>query len=334
MNKIIPAISLLYSIQIEGIVSLKEEKVWQILSDQGVFILKLLPFPPGETGFITDAMSYLSNHGFHRFNEIIPTVHGTPSAPYGDSFTLLTKELTGRTPSFTEKSDVAAAAACLADLHQAAVGFFPAHRFAGRLKFGEMIRTVEAGRTDLLSFQRCLDAKAEKDSFDTVFLEHCPIYLKEMEEVASALATFYPAFSASRAKQGGFCHHDPAYHNFFIGTDQTASVCDFDYAIADLGAHDVADLLLKILKTNNWEVPLALDALNAYRERLALSREELHFIYLLLQYPYDFRHAAFARYAENDGSSRIAKKLPRFIREAPKRQRALALLNQCFAEES
>lgn len=340
MKEIVTAISLLYSIHIKRIVSLKTQKVWQIIAEEGFFILKLLPYPKEETGFIVDAMSYLSKNGFHRYNEIIYTKENMPFGSYGESFTLLTKQLYGRVPSFKKKEDVTAVAACLSDLHRAAVGFSPVHCFAERIKWGKMIEIIHAGKEDLEGFAASLEGNAEKDDFDKAFLSHCDFYIHQTEEVIAELATFYPALSSEKEKSGGFCHHDPAHHNFLIdkvdGIDQKEQVFlfDFDYAIADLRAHDVAVLLLKILKTNHWNTQLAQRAFAVYQESFPLDRAEIHFIQMLLKYPYDFRQAAFARYAEQDDSSRIAKKLPRLTRESALRETALLSLDQYFAEGS
>jgi CotS family spore coat protein len=337
MKEIVTAISLLYSIHIKRIVSLKAQKVWQIVADEGLFILKLLPFPREETDFITEAMSYLGQNGFHRYNEIVYTKENMPYGAYGESSTLLTKQLYGRIPSYKIEKDVTAVAVCLGELHQANRGFSPKHRFEQRIKWGKMIETINAGKEDLLEFTAMLEKKAEKDDFDKAFLSYCHFYIQQTQEVITELKTFYPSLSSIKEKNGGFCHHDPAHHNFLIDEiDEKEQVFlfDFDYVIADLRAHDVAALLLKILKTNHWNTLLGQKAFSAYHEVFPLDREEIHFIKMLLKYPYDFRQAAFARYAEKDGSARIAKKLPRLTREAELRETALLTLNQYFAEES
>lgn len=337
MEEFVTAISLLYSIHINGIVSLKPQKVWRIIADEGLFILKLLPYPKEETAFITEAMAYLGQRDFHHYNEIVPTKENTPFGAYGRNFTLLTKELYGRIPSFQAEDDVAAVATCLSDLHRAAAGFFPKHRFAERIKWGKMIATLRSGKEDLQGFATTVAEKSEKDDFDKAFLSYCAFYIRQAEEAVAELTTFYPALSGRKEKSGGFCHHDPAHHNFFINEQKEKKevfVFDFDYAIADLRAHDVAALLLKILKTNHWDARLAQKAFAVYHGAFPLEREETRFIELLIKYPYDFRHAAFARYTEKDDSTRIAKKLPRLTREADRREKALLALNQYFAEES
>ncbi|MGM9567843.1 MAG: CotS family spore coat protein [Clostridia bacterium] len=333
MKELITAISLLYSIPVCRIVPLKDEKVFLIQTKTDRFVLKLLSFPAMETGFITDAMTYLSQKGFHRFNEVVPTTEGKPTGKYKDCFTLLTKELHGRVPSYKKTDDMIAVTACLADLHHAARYFIPIHRYEERIKWGTMTDTIDQGRKDLILFRQRLTDKKKKSDFDTAFLEYCDFFIDESEQASASLKIFYPRLCEEMTGFGGFCHHDPAHHNFLIDRQGKAAVFDFDYAIADLRAHDVASFLLKILKTNHWDIEPALIALHTYETLFPLSSMEKEFIYRLLTYPYDFHHAAYARYEENNFTRRIEKKLFRLIREKELRENLLKKIRPFLSEE-
>ncbi|MBR5328859.1 MAG: CotS family spore coat protein [Firmicutes bacterium] len=333
MKEMTAAISLLYSIPISRIVSLKDEKVFLVITKKDRFVLKLIPYPPMETGFITDAMNYLSQSGFHSFNELIPTADGQMWGRFRNHCTLLTKELHGHIPSYKKKEDVTAIASYLAELHNAATHFFPIHRFEQRIKWGTMIHTMEQSRDDLIFLKETVNKKEEKDAFDTSFLQYCDHYIEEIKRSAEAMNTFYPQLCEEKQPYGGFCHHDPAYHNFLIDSNGTVGAFDFDYAIADLSAHDCAALLLKVLKTNHWELSAGLHCLGNYNRNRHLDKNELKFIYWLLAYPYDFHHAAFARYKEENHQHRIEKKLFRLIREKEKREALLQAIKPYLLEE-
>lgn len=333
MKEMTAAISLIYSIPVSRIVSLKDEKVFWVYSKKDRFVLKLLPYPAMETGFITDAMSYLSRNGFHHFNELIPTARGPLWGRFRNQCTLLTKEIRGHVPSYKRKEDITAVSSFLGEMHKAAAHFFPIHRYEERIKWGTMIETMDRSRLDLLCFRQNLSFEKDKNTFDTVFLKHCDHYIEETEKAMAALKDFYPQLSERKRPFGGFCHHDPAYHNFLIQSDGTVGAFDFDYAIADLAAHDTAALILKILKANHWELSPALHALKHYCKTNPLDSDELRFIYWLLVYPYDFHHAAFAHYAENNRQHRIEKKLLRLEREREKREDLLRALKPYLLEE-
>lgn len=335
MKELISTISLLYSIPVCRIVSLKEEKVFTVITKTERFVLKLLPYPAMETAFITDAMVYLSNSGFHGFNEIIFTAEGKPVGKFQDRFTLLTKELRGRIPSYKKREDVTAVSVYLASLHHAANHFFPIHPYPDRIKWNKMIETMNTGKNDLILLKNEISAVTEKRSdFDAAFLAHCDAAIQEVETAIFGLEPFYSDLCNDAQKRGGFCHHDPAHHNFLIGDHGTVAGFDFDYAIADIPAHDVAALLLKVLKTNHWQTAAAKCCLSAYLSHAYLSEYDLKFIYYLLVYPYDFHHAAYARYREHNFSRRIEKKLFRLIAEREKRKSALAELEPYLLENS
>ena len=335
MKELISTISLLYSIPVCRIVSLKEEKVFTVITKTERFVLKLLPYPAMETAFITDTMVYLSNSGFHDFNEIIFTAEGKPTGKFQDRFTLLTKELKGRVPSYKKREDVTAVSMYLASLHHAASHFFPIHSYPDRIKWGKMIETMNTGKNDLIQLKNEISSVAGKKSdFDTAFLTHCDTAIQEIETAIFGLKPFYSDLSNDARKRGGFCHHDPAHHNFLIDDHGIVTGFDFDYAIADIPAHDVAALLLKILKTNHWHPAAAKCCLSAYSSQAYLSENNLKYIYYLLVYPYDFYHAAYARYREHNFSRRIEKKLFRLIAEREKRKSALAELRPYLLENS
>lgn len=332
MKEMTATISLIYSIPISRIVSLKDDKVFLVQSKKDRFVLKLLPYPAMETAFITDAMSYLSQNDFHDFNELIPTSKGQLWGRFREQCTLLTKEIHGRVPSYKKKEDIKAIAAYLGELHRAAAHFFPIHRYDQRIKWGTMIDTMEQSRSDLITFREKAEAKTDPDEFDESYLRQCNHYIEETEKAIAEMVQFYPRLSEEKRRFGGFCHHDPAYHNFLIQNNGRVGAFDFDYAIADLCAHDVAALMLKVLKTNHWEAAPALHGLSRYLNTNPLDGEELRFIYWLLVYPYDFHHAAFARYAEHNRQHRIEKKLFRWEREKEKRAELLRTIQPYLLE--
>ena len=332
MKELTAAISLIYSMPFSRIVSLKEEKVFLVSTKGERYVLKLLPYPVAECRFITDAMDYLGHSGFHNYNEIIPTAAGRPCGEFRGYRTLLTKELKGRVPSYKKKDDLRAVAVCLGELHNAATGFFPIHRFDPRNRWGTWLDTMTQSRAELAELKEYASSKESKTDFDRAYLEHCEGFIDEIEEAITGLMPFYPRFCDEKHRLGGFCHHDPAYHNFLIDHKGRAGVFDFDYVIADSAAHDAAALVLKTAKANHWDITAAHTALRAYFEVAPMTQEERKLIYWLMRYPYDFHHAAFARYRENNEQRRIEKKLFRQIRDGERRETFLGELKTMLWE--
>ena len=332
MKELTAAISLIYSMPFCRIVSLKEDKVFLASTKEERYVLKLLPYPMAECRFITDAMEYLGHSGFHNYNEIIPTATGRPCGEFRGYRTLLTKELKGRVPSYKKREDLRAVAVCLGELHQAATGFFPIHRFEARNRWGTWLSTMTQSRDELTTLRELIAEKEQKTDFDRAYLEHCEGFIQEIEEAMAGLMPVYPRLCDEKRRLGGFCHHDPAYHNFLIDHRGKAGVFDFDYVIADSAAHDTAALILKTAKADHWDITAAHTVLRAYLEIAPMTAEERKLIYWLMRYPYDFHHAAFARYREHNEQRRIEKKLFRQIRNRERRETFLGELKTMLWE--
>ncbi len=327
MTELFSTVSLLYSMPVKEIVTLKKGKVFLLKSDKEDRVLKLLTLPRQEMDFISAAMSYLTKTGFRDFNEIIPTRDGAATCSLQDTTLLLTKALKGEMPSYQKREDCEKVAICLGMMHTAAKGFQYNEQGSSRIKWGMLIESMRTSRDNLLRFQR-EQSKKEPHSFDEFFLTLLDDQLGEIDAVLTDLSEFYSVLNQNKQKEGGFCHHDPAHHNFLIDQNGTVSACDFDHAIADLSCHDLAALVLKILKANDWRTENAIRAMLSYEKILPLGSAEKRLIYAMLRFPYDFYHAAFARYCEKDNSRRIEKKMKRQLKNAAPRQKALSELKR------
>ena len=312
MTELFSTVSLLYSMPVKEIVTLKKGKVFLLKGDTEDRVLKLLTLPPREIDFISAAMTRLTEKGFHDFNEIIPTRDGMTTAFAQNTTLLLTKAIRGEMPSYQKREDCEKIASYLASMHIAAKGFHYPGENSPRIRWGTLIASMTTSRDDLLRFQRKL-SKKEPRSFDILFLTLLNFQLTEIDAAIENLRGYYPDLNRIKQKEGGFCHHDPAYHNFLIDADGTVAACDFDHAIADLGCHDLAALILKIFKANDWQPENGIRAMLAYEKILPLNANEKKLICAMLRFPYDFYHAAFARYRERDESRRIEKKMKRQV---------------------
>ncbi len=287
-----------YPIQLEEILPLKEGKVWLVKAREGPFILKALHFPVEESLFIMKAMRHLQTAGFENFNRVAATENGESLVGDGGKYFFLSRFVPGRAADFTETADMESAVATLASFHRAARGFDPPP-FPGRIKWGVWPTMIEAKMEDLRRFGEMVKKKRKRTHFDCLYLRHYPYYLDEMAAAAGYFqGAAYLALSRAEREAGGFCHHDLAHHNFLIAENGAAGLIDFDYAIADLRVHDLANFLVKLLKHHNWDEAVALFALEAYDKAETINREERRVLLGMLRFPQDFWQVAFARYAE------------------------------------
>lgn len=309
---------------------LKEEKVWRILAQEGEFALKALAFPAAETAFIAAALNHLYEAGLRKYSYLLPARGGCLAPSDGAVSYFLSPFFQGREANYGDRRDVAATASLLAAVHRAAAGF-RGPDYSGRIKWGNWPQMIEEKGRELTTFGQEVKAKREQDRFDRLFLRYLPLYEEDLQLAAAQFAASdYRALAAAERERGGFCHHDLAHHNFLL-TAAGPHLIDFDYAIADIRCHDIANFLLKIMKENNWDERLAVTALAVYDHENPLLPQEGAVIKAILRFPQDFWQVVFARYREHIvHPTRCESKLQRWTRGYALRRRALSRLDELF----
>lgn len=308
-----------YPIHVNAIMTLKNHRVWKIFSKEGVYICKALDFPAEETAFVIDAMNHLETMGFYSYNRIVKTDDGASTVSFNGRCFFMAKEILGEPPSFSSPEDAGAVGAFLAMFHRAAKGYHPRSPYPGRIKWGKWPEILMKKCDEMETFETI------NDRFSLIYRRHLPYFLED----ARQSAVFFRGRSyldqwQKEKKEGGFCHHDMAHHNFLQG--ENLSLIDFDYALADIRCHDVAQLLLKILKENRWDCRCAFKALEGYDHITPFSAAEPQLISAMLRFPQDFWQVAFARYVENNKEPRLERKLEQWVLRRTRRKQALKTL--------
>lgn len=315
-----------YPIHVRRILTLKSGRVWEIQCTEGTYILKALSFPARETAFIIGAMDHLSAKGFTSFNQIIPDIDQEKIIVREEKSYFLSAKLPGGESDYQDPVKVKACAEFLAGFHQAAQGYKPQNPYPGRVKWGSWPLMIEEKRQDL---NRFLEYAGQKTSFDCCYRRFAPFFAEEMVKTGEFFkASQYPKICQEEKTRGGFCHHDLAHHNFVMA--DAVNIIDFDYAIADIRCHDLANFLSKIMKANNWSTTIAWEALTAYDKKNPLKKEEPKILKAMLQFPQDFWQCGLARYGEQDFSEHNEKKLRRLLKQRNQRFEALKFFNQNF----
>lgn len=275
---------------------------------------------------IAAALTHLANGGFRRCSYLIEDRQGHAAPAVAGKSYFLSLFFEGRVADYGNAEDVTAAAALLATFHHHAEGLcIPA--YPGRDKWGVWPEMIAKKRGELVQWGEEALWRPQRDRFDRLFLRHLPHYLEETDaSLHRFAASRYDTIWREEAAQGGFCHHDLAHHNVLI-TSASPVLIDFDYAIADIRGHDIANFLLKILKENDWEEDLAAAALETYDRQNPLRSGELEVILAILRFPQDFWQVGLARYGENIvPHDRCESKLERWTREKTLRCRGLSRL--------
>lgn len=301
--------------------------IYRVQAADGIFALKEIKYPEDEFCFIYGAMEHLAAHGFPRINRIIPTKNYYPYAEYEGKRYALSRWIKGREADYARKKDLKIAAQTLALLHKASEGFAPPP-WDGRIKWGTWPDSMREKMEELQDFKDQVSAKYQRTLFDHIFLTHVDYYILECQKALNLFEKGeYDKVNEKDALKQCFCHHDFAYHNVIIDEKGRGNVIDFDYCISDIRCHDLASLMLRVLKRSGWNEKQAIIALKNYHKVRSVSAKERGVIEILLRFPQDFWQVAFAYYVEqNQPTERLLRKIKTWVLDKPLRERGLSKL--------
>lgn len=291
------------------------------------YCLKPTSLSRREALFVAAALDHLNRAGFGGAPRLIPTLKGEPLARFGRRrFQLLTWQ-EGQEADYLEPRHVEQAAYALARLHAASSGFQPPFpKF--RVLFGRWPSLFRRKQEEIAGFAAMAAGAPRPTAFDREYMRLAPLWLAAASEAQAELsASSYRKLSQTEARRGNICHHDLAHHNLLL-TERGPVLVDFDYALADLGLHDLANLLRRVIRLTRWDPCPALAALHVYGETRGLSQNEVHVLLSLLRFPEDAWQIGRQYYVENLlwPAERFLEQLARKADTSPARRLCLAAI--------
>lgn len=237
-----------------------------------------------EALFVAAALDHLNRTGFTGAPRLYPTLANEPLARCGRRRFQLLSWQEGEEADYLRPGDIEQAASALAHLHVASTGFQPPFpRF--RVLFGRWPSMFRRKQEEIAGFAALAAGVPRPTAFDREYTRLAPLWLAAADEAQAELASSsYRKLAAAEARRGNICHHDLAHHNLLLTKDGPVLV-DFDYAVADLGLHDLANLLRRVIRLTRWDPCPALAALHAYGEQRGLSQDEVRVLVPLLRFP-------------------------------------------------
>lgn len=95
-----------------------------------------------------------------------------------------------------------------------------------------------------------------------------------------------------------FCHHDYANHNILIDSENQIYIIDFDYCMLDTKLHDLASILIRVMKNGKWDLKSAELILNSYRKESYIDKESIPIIAAFMEFPQDYWQIGIQHYWE------------------------------------
>ncbi|HHW14154.1 MAG TPA: CotS family spore coat protein [Firmicutes bacterium] len=258
--------------------------VYRLRSGGEQYCLKPTALSRREITFVAAVLDHLKAVGLPGAPQLLRTVAGEPVARLGRRRFQLLRWQEGREADFLRPGEAEQAAVALAQLHLAGLGFVPPFpRF--RVLFGRWPAILTRKRAELACFAEQAATVPRPTAFEREYARLAPAWLAAADEALAELAASpYRELSAAARRRGGICHHDLAHHNVLL-TPEGPVLVDFDYALADLGLHDLANLLRRLLRLVEWDPAPGRACLAAYREIAGGHPGETAVLLPLLRFP-------------------------------------------------
>ena len=284
-----------------GIIPISAErvrKVWRIETPAGVFCLKRSGLSPNDALFVERLVAHARRRGFARAPAAIPDRRGAPFLEYGGAIYLLFPWIDGREADFDREENLASAVAVLAEFHRAGAGFVPYRSDPERVRWGAWPALFAARFAQLCEFG-ARAAMVQSSPFCRLYGHLFPYYLAEADRALRLLtASPYQRVTEEGLCRRTVCHHDPSPRNLLIDTEGRPFLIDFEYSLADLRLHDLANLLLRLLHRHGWRPEVARKVIGFYHRENPLDERELAVLYPFLLWPQDFWQIGLQFFAE------------------------------------
>jgi len=278
-----------------------QRRIFKVYANQGTFGLKRIDYPLEDFLYIHSAVEYAVNKGFDRVSRFMATQSGLPymTAPEGNFF--VCRWIEGKECEYQRPSELTAATVALAELHLAARGFRPQPDPKFRSNWGKWPQVFAERAGHLLEFKQKAEEKTARNRFDQLYLQEVDYFYNEAVKAIDLINNSpYRELTEEGEKEGGFCHHDMAYHNVII-KQKFAYLIDFDYCLGDLRIHDLTSLILRNLKKCDWDIRRAEFILEKYDLVSSIKPQEVAVMKAMMQFPQDFWQYSFTYYAEDIG---------------------------------
>ncbi|MDI6617130.1 MAG: CotS family spore coat protein [Clostridiales bacterium] len=261
--------------------------VFMLYTNKGAKILKKIDYSLGELEYINSLMRYVNKNGYKYIAPFMNTVDGNFYLKRPDGIYVVIDLIEGREADFQNPIDLSSVSKALCRFHNSTRGF--TCTIEKRNNLNKWIMTFERRASDLVKFREIASLHEIKTGFDNLYLKYVDEYLDEAKESITLLKESpYPKLCTESYNNKNVCHHDLAYHNIIINSENDVYLVDFDYCIADLRIHDIGNLIVKAIKNCKWDIEKAKKIIEDYSSVDALKSEELQVLYDFLIFPQDF----------------------------------------------
>ncbi len=313
-----------YSIEIETIEKFKNS--YKIKTKDGDYGIKVIKYQYPHFYFILSAIKHLKKRGFENIPEIISTKDNLDYIRLGNNFAYLNKWIESRNCNYKDFMDLKLASETLGKFHNYSEGFTLNSNMAPRIAWFSWIKVFETRCDEILDFKKRIYQKAYKSQFDEIYLqainEEIEIGKRAIDEIKN---NKYIELMNKEVLKRGFCHHDYAHHNVLIDKNGEINIIDFDYCILDTHIHDLASLVIRAMKDNEWNREISNFILSSYGKTHSILNDELKLMKGFIRFPQGFWQIGLQYYWEQQpwGEEFLVNKLNKYLKDRDNREKFL-----------
>lgn len=272
---------------------------YKIYSGKDFYGLKVVNYDFEHFLFIIDAINHLKVKGSREVLDIIKTKEEKEYVVIDNKFCYLTKWIESRKSNYENREEFSSIVSAVGRLHRFSEGFTIRDKRKPRIYWFSWIRVFETRLEEILDFKNRISQKIYKDDFDKLYLS---MIEEEIERGKKAIlelqeGNYYEIMEEQMLKRG-FCHHDLAHHNILINENKEITFIDFDYCILDSKIHDIASIIIRVMKDGNWNEELSSNIINSYKMENELSHKEINLMKGFIRFPQAFWQIGLQRYWE------------------------------------
>lgn len=271
-----------------------------------VIALKNIGASPDRAKFIFAAKEHLFNNGFTNIDRTICMPSGDPFCVAGDKTFMVCDMPLGRSCNFDKTEEFLYSIRTLAHLHNAGKGFSAPAGSIERNKLGEMLERLKKRNKGLKSFIKI--ARKRMNKFDILFLHNVTSFYNDGIEALDRVQTAgYDDIVKNARTQEQLCHYNYFHENVIIDSNVQMHVINFEKICYDSKVYDIVNVLRRKLRRSDWDLNIALKAIEAYDSINCLETPELHLLFALLLFPQKFWRIS-NEYYKNAGKTHYREK--------------------------
>lgn len=258
---------------------------YYIDTTKGKFMLRKVLIPKEQIGFEYEVNQQLIAKGFDEIERLYPTQRNQPYMTYQDKMYVLQSSRQTTDTDFTNALDIKAIVGLLARFHQAGKGIQSEARVSHDAVFRNMYDYFIKRQRESRQIQKTINKITQKSPFERMFIDEYTVY-EALEEKAISLISYDLCDGICKQAKQAQCvaHNEYTYHAVNKG-ENDYKIENLDRCTYNIQLMDLANVLVKIMQKNSWDIGLLSMLIKEYDKYQALSDNEMRVLKAMLIFP-------------------------------------------------